>query len=190
MKDGEVAKGQWYLRLVDNDIAAPIRFDSVWSWLMERVGDLIKDEKYEEHERCSFCWRGPPTSKVKNHTAADCQLLHSFNKVRAREQLLPITLRLDSIDAVANKEPVKAERVAKDLAKKVKDLKAMIKGLESRLQVVEKQSGSKRKAEPTPSPSSPKKRKTQHKQQQATQQVPKPPTTSGSSSKKGKKKAT
>ena len=129
-------------------------------------------------------------SKVKDHTAAECLLLNTFNKIRANKQLPSIIIKPNLLEAVVKKEPVKAEQVAKDLAKEVKDLKAILKGFEGRLQVVEKLTGTKWKADSTPLPPSPKKRKMQHKQNQATQQVQKPPTSSGGLSKKGKKKAT
>ena len=82
-----------------------------------------------------------------------------FNKYRANANLQPMQIGEGSIYAEAKKEPMKAETVAKELAKEVKDLKGCIAGLEKCLQLPEKKVGVKWKASDDPATKQSKKRK-------------------------------
>jgi ribosomal protein L12E/L44/L45/RPP1/RPP2 len=168
--------------------APAIRSAYVKTLLTAYEGHLIKEGSITTTERCCFCWRGSQTAQIPDHYADGCPLLRTFNKIRTNEQLPPIIITDNTFEVGAKKEPVKAERVAKDLAKEVKGLKEIIRGIDSRLQAAESQLGTKRKAD-SPKASASKKKKTQHTPQ-AAQQVPKQPMAPGGSRKKGKGKAT
>jgi hypothetical protein len=153
-------------------------------WLKSKTNGLVLADSVHEQERCCFCWRGSPVTKVPDHVAGKCPLLTTFNKYRSNVGLQPIRIGEGSFDASAKKEPVKAETVAKELAKEVKELKALITGLEKRLQYVEKKTGVKRKASDSDNSKPAKKRSVDTGSSSGTAKAPK---ASGSGSKKGKK---
>jgi len=117
-----------------------------------------------------------------------CQLIRTFNKIWANDRILPLVLESDRVVALPMKEPVDVELVAKNLAKEVKDLKATLRGIEGRLQVVEKQANTKKwKADSSAVAGPSSHKKTQHQLPQPTAQILPPPMASGRSSRKGKK---
>jgi hypothetical protein len=131
-KDGKVAPGQWYLRLLTNDGSPFGHPGRVTEWLKTKTGGLLVPESVSQRERCCFRWRGAPVSKVADHSAVKCPLLATMNKYRGNGNLQPIRVEEGSFDAAAKKEPVKLENVQKEMAKEVKDLKGLIAGLEKR----------------------------------------------------------
>ena len=151
--------GHWYLHLLKKDNSPFGRPGGITEWLKNKTGGLVVADSVTLQERCCFCWRGSPVSKVSDHGAEKCPLLVTFNKYRANANLQPVRVAEGSFDAEAKKEPVKAETVAKELAKEVKDLKGSIAGLEKRLQVLEKKAGVKRKASEDPAVKQSKKKK-------------------------------
>lgn len=153
-------------------------------WLKTKTNGLVLADSVHERERCCFCWRGSPVTKVPDHVAGKCPLLTTFNKYRSNGNLQPIRIGEGSFDATAKKEPVKAETVAKEMAKEFKELKALITGLEKRLQYVEKKTGVKRKASGPLTSKPVKKRSVDTDDKPATTMAPK---ASGSGGKKGKK---
>ena len=188
-----MAPGHWYLRLVKRDNSPLGRPGGITEWLKNKTGGLVVTDSVVLQERCSFCWRGSPVSKVSDHGAEKCPLLVTFNKYRANANLQPVRIGEGSIYAEAKKEPIKAETVAKELAKEVKDLKGCIVGLEKRLQVLEKKAGVKRKASDDPAAKQSKKRKSSGGESSGAggTKSPSPGTEKekGKKSKKGKDKA-
>lgn len=178
-----MATGHWYLRLSSKDNSPFGHPSGVTEWLKIKAGGLVIPDSVRELERCCFCWRGSPVTKVPDHVAGKCPLLTTFNKYRSNANLQAIRVEEGSFDAAAKKEPVRAEAVAKDLAKEVKDLKALITGLDKRLQYVEKKSGVKRKASESNTSKPAKKRSVDTSSLPSTTKAPKAQKTG----KKGKK---
>ena len=121
----------------------------VTQWLKTKTGSLFKKESVSVATQCSFCWRSG--TQGTGHATAKCPTLSSWNKIRSNTGLTPIRIVLGSIMAGAEKEPVSVEKVAKDVMKEIRDVKALLSGMEKRLMVVEKKSGVKRSAPDSPS---------------------------------------
>ncbi|KAI0289324.1 hypothetical protein B0F90DRAFT_1868850, partial [Multifurca ochricompacta] len=145
-KEGVVIKGSWYLRLQDadgNPIASP---DVITEWLKEKTSNWIIKDSVWYALRCAICWQGHPCTKVKDHAAIKCPLLAAFNKLRAHGHFKPIEFDGNGgLSVSCTKEPVKVEKVAKDLDKLAKDTRGQISALDKRIVILEKKAGIKRK---------------------------------------------
>ena len=97
--------------------------------------------------RCCVCWLGPPIGKAKAHLQSACPWLRAFNSAREKEGLAPIKFTQEGFDVTPEKEPLKLEKVAKDLGTFAKESRGQISALDKRTTTLEKHTGLKRKAE-------------------------------------------
>jgi hypothetical protein len=131
----------------------------VIEWLKTQTGSLVDPKSVKLQKRCCFCWRGEPFSVGQDHLADKCPLLATFNKVRAHQDLRPITMTRNNIDSAAKKEPITAEKLKSKMDREVKEMRALINSLEGRVKVLEGERGKKRKSDAAPPTPTPQKKK-------------------------------
>jgi hypothetical protein len=108
---------------------------------------MVVPDSVSEGMRCCVCWTGPPVGRGKLHSHHDCPWLLAFNKVRSQDGLAPILFGNGGFQAVPAREPLKLEKVAKDLGTLTRETRGQVAALDKRTTVLEKHVGLKRKAE-------------------------------------------
>jgi hypothetical protein len=127
----------------------------ILEWLKTQTGSLVDPKSVKYQKRCCFCWRGEPFSVGADHVAAGCPLLATFNKVRAHQNLRPITVTRNMIDSAAKKEPITADKLKSKMDRELKEMRELVSSLDKRVKVLEGERGKKRKSSAAISPPPP-----------------------------------
>jgi hypothetical protein len=96
--------------------------------------------------------RGLPLSSVAPHTAKDCGLIASFNKIRDGHGFLPLALSEGYYETAPKKRPVTVEKLHLQMEKECKEMRSLIGTLTKRVEALELGKGKKRKGTPASKP--------------------------------------
>jgi hypothetical protein len=132
--------------------------DKVVQWLKEGNGGIIDPKSVKRDERCSICMRGGPMSTIATHSACDCPLIKSFNKMRTHGRLRPVVITT-KLEADLQKQQMTVEKLREIVEKGQKELRDLNAALLKRIEALEGGKGKKRGAPAEASSSTPKKAK-------------------------------